>query len=350
MSYKVTVITPVYNAEKYLDRAINSIINQTFGFENIEFILVDDKSTDGSRDIIRKYQEKYDNIKGIFLEKNTGFPGGPRNIAIQNSTTDYLVFMDNDDYYIPEAIELYYNTIESEGSDLVMSSHYHGRDGKLIKVNYIDTDEKIINLKPTASQENFDLLSINHIAPWSKIWRKEFIEKNNIKFLDDCLCEDTFFYFNAMIYADKVTVLPNDVCYVYSILEDSTIHEHTLRMFNNYFEGIKRTVNVLMSINLSKRVMLSENMSGVLLVFSNLSKDDKKVAVQDIYNFESNLNHEIVIDKKEINLLNDLIKNKHFTLASTLASFYRFLYNNKTIKQFYRKYNNKKNNKKISED
>ena len=305
MSYKVTVIVPVYNAEKYLDRTIKSIINQTFGFENIEFILIDDKSTDGSRDIIKKYQEKYDNIKGIFLKENTGFPGGPRNVGIENSTTDYLVFMDNDDYYLPEAIELYYNTIEREGSDFVLCAHYHDYgDNQLVKVHYINTDEKLINFNPLENQQNFDVLSANHVAPWSKIWNKEFILKNNIRFLDDCLCEDTFFYFNALIRAKKVTVLPNDVCYVYNILDDSTIHNHTLKMFNNYFEGIKRTVKVLMTVDLSKRKMLSENMSGVLLVFSNLSKADKKIAVRDIYDFESNLNHEIIIEKKEINFLN----------------------------------------------
>ena len=71
--YKISVITPVYNAESSLKNAIDSIINQTIGFENIEFILVDDKSTDGSRSIILEYADKYDNIKAIFWNFVTGF-------------------------------------------------------------------------------------------------------------------------------------------------------------------------------------------------------------------------------------------------------------------------------------
>ena len=344
---KVTVIVPVYNAEKHLNNAVDSIISQTFGFENIELILVDDKSTDGSGDIIRDYQNKYDNIKGIFLEKNTGFPGGPRNVGIDNATAPYLVFMDNDDYYLPEAIELYYSTMEKEGCDFLMSSHYHGNGEKLTKINYINTDERIVNLNPLESQRNFDVLSVNHVAPWSKMWRKDFIIKNDIRFLDDCLCEDTFFYFKALINAGKVTVLPNDVCYVYNIFDDSTIHNHSKKMFDNYFEGIKRTVDVLMDVELSKRVMLNENISGVLLVFSNLSKEDKKVAIKEIYDFETNLDHEIVFNRKEIGFLNNLILNRHFFLASKVAGFYRFLYNNKFIFSHYRLRINIINNNKV---
>lgn len=63
MSYKISVIIPVYNAEEDISNAIDSIINQTFGFENIEMILVDDCSNDNSKEIIKKYQEKYDTIK-----------------------------------------------------------------------------------------------------------------------------------------------------------------------------------------------------------------------------------------------------------------------------------------------
>jgi hypothetical protein len=257
--------------------------------------------------------------------------------------------MDNDDYYLPEAIELYYNTIKSEDSDLVMSSHYHGYDDKLLKVNYIDTGEKLINFNPTGDQKTFDLLSVSHLAPWAKMWKKEIVLKYDVKFLDDCLCEDSFFYFNFIVHAKKVTLLPNNQCYVYTISEDSTIHEHTLKVFNNYFKGATRTINALMdSTDLSKRVTISEHLGAILLMFSNLSSENKKIAVREIYDFETNLNHEISIDKIELNVLNNLILAKHFTLASKLATFYRFLYDNKTIRQIYRKYNNWKNNKKLN--
>lgn len=67
--YKISMIIPVYNAEKYLKRTINSIINQSIGFENIELILVDDNSQDNSKSIIEEYVAKYDNVIGIYSNR-----------------------------------------------------------------------------------------------------------------------------------------------------------------------------------------------------------------------------------------------------------------------------------------
>ena len=80
MSYKISVIIPIFNAEKYLSHTIETIIGQSLGFENIELILVDDKSTDNSSKIIQEYANKYDNIVAIFSEVNHGFPGFGRNV------------------------------------------------------------------------------------------------------------------------------------------------------------------------------------------------------------------------------------------------------------------------------
>lgn len=90
MEYKVSVIIPVYNADKYLRTAIESVINQTIGFENIELIIVNDNSTDNSRNIIEEYSSKYENIVDIHLEKNSGYPGKPRNVGIERATAPYL--------------------------------------------------------------------------------------------------------------------------------------------------------------------------------------------------------------------------------------------------------------------
>ena len=87
MNYKISIIIPIYNAQDTLKIAINSVINQTIGFENIELILVDDKSTDKSKDIINNYSNKYDNVKSIFLKENNGSPSKPRNIGIDNVTS-----------------------------------------------------------------------------------------------------------------------------------------------------------------------------------------------------------------------------------------------------------------------
>ena len=102
MTFKISVVMPVYNAEKELNAAIDSIINQSLGFENIELIIVDDCSTDNSRNIISDYANEYDNIVPVFLDENSGLPGKPRSLGIKYASADYISFLDSDDEYLKD--------------------------------------------------------------------------------------------------------------------------------------------------------------------------------------------------------------------------------------------------------
>jgi glycosyltransferase involved in cell wall biosynthesis len=99
MKYKVSIVIPVYNVESYIEMAFESIKNQTIGFNNIEVIMVNDCSYDNSGKIIEKYANEYDNCIAIHLKENSGAAGLPRNIAIENASSDYIMFLDPDDYY-----------------------------------------------------------------------------------------------------------------------------------------------------------------------------------------------------------------------------------------------------------
>lgn len=343
MEYKISVIIPVYNGEKDLDKSMSSLINQTFGFENIEVIIVDDNSKDNSKNIIKRYIEGYSNVKGIFLSKNSGLPGKPRNIGIKEASSKYIVFLDSDDCYLENAFEVLYNAIEKENSDFVIATHYINSDSYKFKVNLYQTNEDLINFNPLSSQEVFDSLSLNHfVAPWGKIFNKELILNNKIEFPQDCLCEDTYFYFKSLINAEKVTLLPNTPVYIYNTFEDkkTAIHGHNIKKFNQFLDGMYKEVNLLDNINLSANVTIAENISSLLLIFSNLNKKDKKEAVKKIYDFEKSLDKKIILDKKEINILNNCILKKKFNLAIFISNCYSGLYNNYLIKEFYRKLNN----------
>lgn len=108
MSYKISVIIPVYNVEFYLERCLLSLKNQTIGFENLEIIFIDDCSTDRSAFLIHKFIDKFENVKGIFLESNSGSAGKPRNFGIDVASADYLMFLDPDDFYTNDACEILY--------------------------------------------------------------------------------------------------------------------------------------------------------------------------------------------------------------------------------------------------
>lgn len=341
MSYKISVIIPVFNAENDLNNAIDSVLNQTFGFENIEMVLVDDASTDNSKSIIKNYQKDYENIKLVELEENSGLPGKPRSLGIKYASSDYIIFLDSDDTYEKEAFEILYATITKTNSDFVISSHFINLDGERIKANLIQSEEEIISFYPLENQETFDKISVNRlVAPWGKIFKKEFIAKNNIKFPEDSLCEDTFFYFKCLINSSKVTILPKKYLYTYNVFENkkTVIHGHNIEKFDCFLKGMNYTKDLLEKIDLSMNVFLDENISSLLLIFSNLNKNDKKEAVLKIYEFEKDLN--IHISRKEITILNNCILKKKFKKAILLSDFYSFLYNNKLIKKVYRKSNN----------
>lgn len=347
MSFKISVVLPVYNAEEELETAINSIINQSLGFENIELIIVDDASTDTSRNIITGYANKYDNIIPVFLDENSGLPGKPRNIGIEYASADYISFLDSDDEYLNEGLKNLYDTILAEGSDFVIGSHIVNLDGDKVKVKFLQCNKALVNLNPLESQEIFDSLSSNYfVAPWGKMFKKELILENNIKFPEDCLCEDTYFYFKALINSNKISVLHNTQVYMYNIFEHkkTAIHGHDIEKFNRFLKGMYNINNLLKSIKLSYHVSLGENIGSLLLIFSNLNKKHKMDAIKEIYSFEKELNCKINICRKEIAILNNKILNKHFKQAIFISEVYSLLYNNQTIKNIYRKINIRKNN------
>jgi glycosyltransferase involved in cell wall biosynthesis len=341
--YKISVIIPVYNADKYLKTAIDSIINQTIGFDNIELIIVNDNSNDNSRKIIENYANNYKNIKGIHLNKNSGLPGKPRNIGIDAATADYIMFLDADDEYLPDAFEMLYNAITSERSDFVMGSHYHNNGSRKIKINILHLCDKtnldIVNINPLRDQINFNRTSFNHVAPWGKIFDKKLINKNNIRFPEDTLAEDTYFYFKTLINSTKVTLLPNSIVYNYNIYETtkSTIHKHNIKTFNNYLNGFEKVMDMLKEVPYSKIIPLISNLGNLLLILTNLDLKDKKENMKKLNAFETKLDERVYFSKRELRILNNMILNKHYTIAIIISEIYKKLYNTNLIKQLYRK-------------
>ena len=201
--YKISIIIPVFNVEDTLIDSFNSILNQDFGFENLEVIFVDDCSTDNSANIIKDFSNKYDNVKSIFLDRNSGFAGRPRNIGILNSTADYIMFLDPDDKYLENACSLLYDNITKKDLDIVSGNFY-----------FINPNEKIINqwnllnlngseIQVNSVEEEPNLFSCNP-AIWSKIYRKELILSNNIHFIEDLPAEDLVFNANCLLKANGI--------------------------------------------------------------------------------------------------------------------------------------------------
>ncbi len=327
--YKISIIIPVFNAEKFLKNTIGGIIKQTIGFENIELILVDDCSKDKSREIIQEYASKYDNIKPIFLEKNSGSASFPRNKGIENVTADYMLFLDSDDEIFEDYCETLYNAIINKDSDIVNCNCTNKLNNKF----YISNSIKTIN-QDSNELNSQEKMFLKHTA-WGNIYKTSLIKENNIKF-PNTLHEDGVFSINCLLETNKpVFKMPNYPGYIYLIEnEDSLTHKQTLKTFKKFLEGYKLCGDLLDEHNCKniKKPLLSEflNMSIFILV----KLDNLNEGIKTLYEFENSLDFDIELPSKPLNFVNEKIISKQFTQAKILLKLMALLYNNKKIRNF----------------
>ncbi len=222
MNYEISIILPVYNVEKYIKQSFESLLNQTFGFSNLEIIFVDDCSTDGSPEIIDDYSMKYPNVSAYHLDENSGFAGKPRNVGINKSTGDFLLFLDSDDLLEEYACEKLYAQIKDNPDvDMVVGGYTNFySDGRIfsevpggfkgiypdgLKVNRVpeDTPELTISRNP---KMEFRLFSLSASIS-SKLIRKELLTKNNIYYEEGIPSQDTIFVYDVLINANHIAIL-----------------------------------------------------------------------------------------------------------------------------------------------
>ena len=191
MKPKVSVIIPVYNTEKYLIRCLNSVVNQTL--KDVEIICVNDGSTDGSLKILMQYASKDPRIKVIDKEK--GGVASARNAGLEVAKSDYIGFVDSDDWI---AVETYEKTLGKMLEDSEIDFVCWGCDvtPEQEGVEYMTT--KIYHtLKFSGKKElNDDICFETTVTLVDKIFKREIIQKNNIAFPDKLLFEDSFFYWS----------------------------------------------------------------------------------------------------------------------------------------------------------
>lgn len=224
-----SIIIPVYNSERYLDRCIQSIIQQTYS--NWELILVDDGSVDGSWSIIKKYQERDSRIKG-YRQTNSG-PGLARNVGIDKATGDYVVFVDSDDYIDKDYLELI-NTLSEENELVfidVMQVDFKGNHLKDEKMSYYMHLEKESILKAMMTGK----------IPWGGVRKTvslKLLNTYHIRYSDLKIGEEALFSFQSLYNAKKVGFLCEKPVYMYEVHEGS---QSTLKM-DDPWGGTYRTI------------------------------------------------------------------------------------------------------------
>lgn len=201
---KVSVIIPVYNAEKYLEESLNSIFNQTI--DDIEIICVDDGSTDNSWKMLNDFAATHDNMK-IFHQENNG-GGAARNYALNYVEGKYIYFMDADDILKSNALKEFYEISEEKNLDFLIfkainydedTDSYYDTDMYLMEDLYEFVGDKVFSFDDLGDY----IFNIN-VTPWCKFYNSEFVFSTGSKFAEGLIFHDNIFYWGIIFDAKRI--------------------------------------------------------------------------------------------------------------------------------------------------
>ena len=216
---KVSVIVPVYNVEKYIEKCLNTLVNQTL--KDIEIIVVNDGSKDNSEKIIKEFLEKYPE-KIVYLKKENGGLSDARNFGIPYAKGEYVAFVDSDDYVETFMYEEMYEIAKKENSDMVECDFIWEYPDK----SRVDIGEIYNNKKEMAQKVR--------VVAWNKLIKKTILDKTKIEFPKGYRYEDLEFTYKLIPYLEKVSFLKKPC--VHYIQRDNSIsntqNERTKEIFD----------------------------------------------------------------------------------------------------------------------
>lgn len=260
---KVSVIVPVYNVEKYIEKCLDSLVNQTL--KDIEIIIVNDGSTDNSKDIIKKYQEKYSNI--VYVEKKNGGLSDARNYGLNYAKGEYIAFLDSDDYVDYTIYEKMYNKAIQENSDYVECDFYWAYPDK----NKLDKGVRYTNKK--------DMFVYARVVAWNKLIKRDIIKE---KFPVGLYYEDVEFFYKLLPNIKKASFVEEPLIY-YVQRESSIINKQnykTGQIFNvldnvidyykknNLYEEYKNEIEYTYT-----RLLLCSSLKRIVKVQDNVARE-----------------------------------------------------------------------------
>lgn len=298
MKPEISVIIPVYNGEKSVSKAIESVISQTI--TNIEIIIVNDGSTDNTAEIIDKYASSDIRIKVIDKKTNEGLSPA-RNSGMKEVTSDYFTFLDADDYFEPDAFEKM--LAASRGADITVTGFFHdtlddngelsvsveNRSGKNL---FADSKKDIIGNMAMLDEKRLFAFT------WNKLYKKSFIDAAGILFSDQQLIED--YEFNCYVFEklETLSILDDCIYHYVKFSQDALTQKYRPEYFeimdkrytlmkniferNGIFDGEYREILCTMHI---KHIVagIVKNCSDK----SPLSKKEQKAVIRGLFNDEN---------------------------------------------------------------
>lgn len=288
---KVSIIVPIYNVEKYINKCVDSLINQTL--KEIEIILVDDGSKDSSGLIADSYAEKDKRIT-VIHQCNAGL-GPARNSGMKVASGEYIGFVDSDDWVKPDMFLNLYKAAVRDQADIVAGGHCDYTNGIVTKTKVhplggqvIKGREKIFEVRKNLFGHNVDdhIVDAFPMSMWIAIYRRELIKKNNLQF-KNILSEDTIFNIPAYACADVISFI-SDTDYCYRKDEQPSItrsfSESKLSKYEEFLEQLRDLAaqenNEECEIRAKRTAIDYSRLYVGLVEKSNLKFSDKKKQVK----------------------------------------------------------------------
>lgn len=244
---KVSVIIPVYNAQKYLEQCLNCVISQSL--RDIEIICVDDGSTDSSPQILEKYASSDSRI--IVKRQKNSYAGAARNSGLEIARGKYLVFWDADDIFSKNALKKMYIRCEKDGADICVCAgkRMDNKSGRVFRTRIYLNKKNIRCRIPFNKESNGGhIFNFTTNVPWNKMFLRSFIIENGIKFQEIPQANDAYFVMAALFLAKKITAVGTPLI---TYREDNP-ESITGRVSENrfcVFEAFKKTYEFLSSQN-----------------------------------------------------------------------------------------------------
>ncbi len=232
---KISVIIPCYNVEKQIERCLDSILNQSLHGVELEIICIDDKSTDNTLQLLRHYENKYpETFLLVELEENQK-QGYGRNIGMHYASGSYITFVDADDAIAPQMLSRLYEEATASGCDVAECAYKEIHGSASLSVSDSGSPEYMDMRNPSARKQ-YILQYGWKTAPWGRLYKSDFLRKNQICFLTDTYMEDIYFSEHCMLVMNTYVRIPQTY-YFYCINESGVMFGG--HIINNYMDTAK---------------------------------------------------------------------------------------------------------------
>ena len=324
MKDKISIIVPIYNMEKYLNKCVNSIINQSY--ENLEIILVNDGSTDDSLNICNKFKKKDKRV--VFLKKENGGLSSARNYGIEHANGKYISFVDADDYIEKDYREKLYNCITKYKVKISIGGL------KTIYENGQKTDYSTKKIYKINKKDAFKkMLYVDEIgvSAWSKLYLKELFD--NVKYPEGRIFEDTATTYRLIDQCEDIGVCDYPI-YNYCIRSKSiTSEKFNIKKMDWIISAIEMTHYLKNKYNDLDNACLSYMMYTHIGVLSSLAMNDKE------YKKERKELISYIKSKKSKYLKDENVSKKYKMVTRLICTDYRLF---KIALKLFQKINGKR--------